>query len=295
VLLGALVVLGGAYAYLAAFHPAPRAPAHPYFDDPGPWVVAHRGGAALAPENTVAAFQQAKALGVDVLEMDLRITADGAVILLHDATVDRTTDGTGRVDEMTFARLQELDAGHRFVDDSGAHPFRGAGVRVPTLRDVLREFPDARLNVEMKEFSPDQARDLCALLRRHDALERVLVSAFPHSPMATFREACPEVATGATRREVIAFYLLSRARLCSLFRSAAITLQPPVRYRGREVVTPAFLHAARESNRPVQVWTVNDEADMKRLLEMDVQAILTDRPDRLLALMGQTPRATPRP
>jgi glycerophosphoryl diester phosphodiesterase len=108
--------------------------------------------------------------------------------------------------------------------------------------------------------------------------------------MRAFRESCPEVATGATRPEVIAYSLLSRARLDSLFRSPAATLQPPLRYRGREVVTPAFLDAARESHRPVQVWTVNDEADMKRLLGMDVQAILTDRPDRLLALMGRTTR-----
>jgi glycerophosphoryl diester phosphodiesterase len=252
--------------------------------------VAHRGGAALAPENTVAAFQQAKALGVDVLEMDLRFTADGAVVLMHDAPVDRTTDGTGRVDEMTFARLQRLDAGYHFVDESGAHSFRGIGLTVPSFREVLLRFSDMRLNVEMKEFSPDQARHLCALLRRHDTLERVLVSAFPHPPMAAFREACPEVATGATRREVIAFYFLNRLGLGSLFRSSAVTLQPPLRFRGREIVTPGVLHGARASHRPVQVWTVNDEADLKRLLEMDVQAILTDRPDRLLALMGRTPR-----
>jgi glycerophosphoryl diester phosphodiesterase len=290
VLLVVLVVLGGTYVYLAAFHPPQRAPEHPYFDAPDPWVVAHRGGAALAPENTMAAFENAVNLEVDVLEMDLRVTADGLVVLMHDDTVDRTTDGMGRVAGMTLADLQELDAGYRFTDDSGAHPFRGAGLAVPTLRDVSATFPDIRLNVEMKEFTPEQAKHLCALLRELDALDRVLVSSFPHAPMNAFREACPEVATGATRREVSAFYLLGRARLGSLFRSPAATLQPPLRYRGRDVVTPAFLDAARESRRPVQVWTVNDEADMKRLLEMDVQAILTDHPDRLLALMGRSAR-----
>ncbi len=137
----------------------------------------------------------------------------------------------------------------------------------------------------MKGFTSDRARDLCALLRRHRALDRVLVSAFAHAPVAAFREACPEVATGATRREVIAFYFLNRLGLGRLFRSPAATLQVPPRYRGRAVVTPTFLEASRRSNRPVQAWTVNDEAEMARLLDMGVQAIITDRPDRLLALL----------
>ena len=203
---------------------------------------------------------------------------------------------TGLFAEMALADLQKLDAGYRFADDSGAHPFRGIGLTVPSFQSVLREFPDTRFNVEMKDFTPEQAGKLCGLLRHHDALERVLVSAFAHAPMTAFREACPQVATGATRREAIAFYYLNRVRLGRLFRSPATTLQVPLRFRGRDVITQGFLEAARESNRLVQAWTVNDEADMKRLLKMDVQAILTDRPDRLQALMGRARGPTrPRP
>jgi glycerophosphoryl diester phosphodiesterase len=296
VLLGLLVVLGGVYVYLAVFHPRHRVPDHPYFNAPGPWVVAHRGGMALAPENTLEVFVRAKALGVDVLEMDLRFSADGEIVLMHDATVDRTTNGQGRVADLTLAELQTLDAGYRFADDSGHFPFRGRGLTVPSFPEVLRRLPSIRLNVEMKDFTPAQARALCELLDQHHAADRVLVSAFPRASMAAFRQACPGVATGATRREAIAFYYLNRVRLGRLFRSPAVTMQLPPRFRGRTVITPGLLAAAREGNRPVQVWTVNDEADMRRLLALDVQAILTDRPDRLLALMGRErppPTATP--
>ena len=228
-------------------------------------------------------------MGVDALEMDLRVSADGVFVLMHDDAVERTTNRTGRVVEMSVAELQALDAGFRFADNSGNLPFRDAGLTVPRLEEVLRQMPEARINLEMKEFIPEQARGLCTVLRRHHALEQVLVSAFDHAPMAAFREACPEVATGATRREVIAFYALNRLGLGRLFRSPAVTLQVPFRYRGRAIVTPWLLETSRRSNRRVQVWTVNDETEMEHLLELGVQAIMTDRPDWLLALLGRPP------
>jgi glycerophosphoryl diester phosphodiesterase len=289
VLLGGLLVLGVFLVYLTALHPRQPAPDHPHFDAPGPWVVAHRGGAALAPENTQVAFERAVALGVDVLEMDLRWSADGVLVLMHDAAVDRTTDGQGRVADLRLEELKGLDAGFRFEDDQGGFPHRGTGVDIPTFPEVLRAFPERRLNVEMKEFTPDQARRLCAVLQEHRATRRVLVSAFPTASMAALREACPGVATGATRREAFLFYYLHRLRLGRLFRSPAATLQLPPRFRGRTVLTPGLIEDARASNRPVQAWTVDDEAEMDRLLDMGVQAILTDRPDRLLRLLDRRP------
>jgi glycerophosphoryl diester phosphodiesterase len=292
-LLGALVVLGSAYVYLATLHPPQRAPRRPYFDAPRPWVVAHRGGTDLAPENTTEAFRRAEALGVDVLEMDLRVAADGALVVIHDSTVDRTTNGHGLVSELSLAQLQALDAGYRFRDDSGGYPFRGAGLTVPSFESILREFPDIRLNVEMKDFTLEQAHGLCGLLRQLNAVDRVLVSSFADAPMTAFREACPEVATGATRREAIVFYYLNQVRLGRMFRSPAAAMQLPLSLHGIQVITPRLLESARESNRPVQVWTVNDEDAMRRLLSLDVQAILTDRPSRLLSLVGRARQATP--
>ncbi len=294
-LLGALVVLVGAYVYLATIPRPQRAPDRPYFDAPHPWVVAHRGGSFLAPENTTEAFRRAEALGADVLEMDLHVAADGAFVVIHDSTVDRTTNGHGLVADMTLAQLQALDAGYRFRDDSGGYPFRGTGVTVPSFESVLRQFPAIRLNPEMKDFTVEQAHRLCGVLREFNAVDRVLVSAFDQPPMTAFREACPEVATGATRREAMLFYWLNRVGLGRVFRGPAAAMQLPLRFRGRGVITPGLLEAARESNRPIQVWTVDDEETMRRLLSMDVQGILTDRPSRLLALMGRSRRPIPGP
>lgn len=289
VLTGTLGLLALAYGYAACLHPLERRPAHPYFDRSGPWVVAHRGGMDLAPENTLLAFERAEALGVDVLEMDLRFTSDGTIVLMHDATVDRTTDGRGRIDGMTVEELQGLDAGYRFEPAPGVFPFRGRDITVPSFAHVLMRFPTSLFNVEMKDFAGEEARTLCGVIRDFAAENRILISAFGQESMDAFREACPEVATGATRREAITLDLLRRLHLTSLFRSPATTLQVPPTFRGREVATPELLELARASNRPVQVWTVNEEAEMKTHLDRGVQAILTDRPDRLLSLLGRGP------
>jgi hypothetical protein len=154
VLLTALVVAGAACVYLNRLHPRQRLPDHPYFGSSGRWIVAHRGGAALAPENTMEAFHRAHMLGADVLEMDVRVSADGIFVLMHDPTVERTTNGKGRVAEMRLADLRALDAGFRFEDDSGGFPFRGPGLTVPPFEDVLLDLPEPRLNVGMKDFTP---------------------------------------------------------------------------------------------------------------------------------------------
>jgi glycerophosphoryl diester phosphodiesterase len=208
---------------------------------------------------------------------------------MHDRTVDRTTDGAGRVDRMTFAELRRLDAGYRFEDSSGRFAHRGKGVSVPGLEEVLARFGDARLNMEMKDAPPEFAAGVCELLRQRGAAHRVLVASFDHGTMAAFRRACPEVATSATVREALTLYQLDRAGLSRLYRGPAAALQIPETFRGRRLIEPELLELAGRLNLQVHVWTVNDEAGMKRLLEMGVQGILTDYPDRLLRLMGRLP------
>jgi glycerophosphoryl diester phosphodiesterase len=279
-----VVVLAMVYLYFAALHPHQKVPDHIFFERMVPRAIAHRGGLGLWPENTLLALENAQAMGVDVLEMDLRATADGVIILMHDPTVDRTTNGTGRVDRMNFAELSRLDAGYRFRNASGQFAYRGAGVTVPRLQDVLSRFGSMRLNVEMKAGI---GAGLCALLQDEGATSRVLVASFDHRTMAPFREGCPSVATSATMREAAAFYQLNRMRLLSLYRSPAVALQVPEFIRGRRVVDADFLDSAAAVNLQVEIWTVNEVADMKRLLDMGVQGILTDYPDRLLRLMGR--------
>jgi len=158
---GALLATGAvAYGVLAALaEPAPR---HPFFDAARtPEVIAHRGGAALRPENTLAAFLHAVEVGADILEMDLRVTADREIVVMHDATVERTTDGRGAVAALTLAELRKLDAGYRWTPDGGASfPYRGRGIRAPALEEVFRRLPNARMNLEMKQFDAAQARAL---------------------------------------------------------------------------------------------------------------------------------------
>ena len=187
-ILGVLAVL---YLYFATLHPHERVSDHVFFNAPGPWAIAHQGGRGLWPENTLLAFEKAEALGVDVLEMDLRATSDGAIVVMHDGRVDRTTNGSGRIDGMTLAEIRALDAGYRFRNAAGEYIHRGQGLRVPTIEEVLARFGKRRLNIEMKGFTPARAAQLCRLLKQRDVTDRVLVASFGHDSMAAFRQECP--------------------------------------------------------------------------------------------------------
>jgi glycerophosphoryl diester phosphodiesterase len=281
------------YLYFAFLHPRTKAGDHPFFEGERTLAIAHQGGRGLWPENTLLAFERALDLGVDVLEMDLRGTADGHIVVHHDGSVERTTEGAGLVRELTLEEIRALDAGYRFaLEAEGAvsHPYRGRRLAIPTLREVLERFPESRLNLEMKEFDPGLARSLCVALRRKGFAERVLVASFDHEPMVAFREACPEIATSATLREGLFFYQLDRLRLGSLYRSPAMAFQFPEYFGEIHVIQPRLLEAARSFNVRVQVWTVNEDQDLARILALGVDGIVTDYPDRLLRLMGRLAR-----
>lgn len=266
------------------------APDHPFFSglNPAITVIAHRGGANLRPENTLAAFEYAVSIGADVLEMDLRATADGSIVVLHDATVDRTTDGWGRVDSLTLADLQKLDAGYRWTTDGGrTYPYRGQGIRVPALEEVFRRFPAQRLNLEMKRVEPVLAQPLCALIRRSGMTQRVLVASMDVATVEAFRRACPEVATSMSRTEALTFFGLERARLDAVYSPPVQALQVPYFFGDNIVPTPGFVSAARRKGFKLHVWTINDDARMRELIGLGVDGIVTDSPDRLLVLLGR--------
>lgn len=275
---GALLAAGAGICAGLAFFAAP-APRHAFFERTFE-VIAHRGGAALRPENTLAAFLNAFALGVDVLEMDLRATSDGAIIVLHDPTVDRTTDGTGRVASLALRQIQRLDAGYRWSPDDGrSFPYRGRGLRVPALEEVFEHLPNARMNLEMKQFAPASARALCELVRRHGMSSRVLVASVGDDAMGAFRGACPEVATSMTASEARLFVAFSR-----IYSPPALALQIPDRVGERVLATADLAAAARRRQLRLHVWTVNDEQRMRELVDIGVDGIITDYPDRLLRL-----------
>ncbi len=272
---------------IAAFSARPAAN-HPFFaaEAPRTQVIAHRGGAGVRPENTLAAFSHAVEIGADVLEMDVQRTADGAIVCMHDRTVERTTNGSGRVDSMTLGELQKLDAGYHWSRDGGRiHPFRGTGIRVPTLEEVFRRFPTARMNIEMKYGGPTLAQSLCALVRRAGMSRRVLVASMDEAAVAAFRQACPEVATSMTRGEAQLFFGMQLVSLDATYTPPVRALQIPDRLGGEVIATAGFIAAAHRRNLKVHVWTVNDIARMKELIRLGIDGIITDRPDELVPLV----------
>jgi glycerophosphoryl diester phosphodiesterase len=280
-------VLLAAYAVLASV--ARPAAAHAVF---GPrrdvLVIAHQGGDGLWPGDTLVAFEHAAELGADVLEMDVHMSADGELVLMHDATVDRTTDGAGAITGLTLAELQALDAGYDWTPDAGgSFPYRGQGIRVPALREVLSAFPDRPLNIEIKQREPSLVAPFCALLREFGATDRVLVASFHDAALAEFRGACPEVRTSAGRREVETLFGLSLARVSAVYSPGFVAVQVPEYSSGLHVVTDSFVAAAHGRNIAVHPWTINSEEDLRRMLALGVDGIITDYPDRLLALLGR--------
>jgi glycerophosphoryl diester phosphodiesterase len=284
-----LVTLAVASYSVAALIARPASP-HPWFvpraGEHTPLVFAHQGGENLRPSNTMLAFQHAVDLGADVLDTDLHMTGDGALVLMHDETVDRTTDGAGAIRDLTLAQLKQLDAGYRFSTDGGrTFPYRGQASRVPTLEELFQAFPDKRFGVEIKQTPPEVAVPFCALIRRYNMQERVLVSSFRQANMDAFRQECPEVATSGTEDEIRLFFILSTLGLSAAYSPSYQSLQVPEYSGSIHVLTPRFIAAAHSRGLAVQPWTIDEEADLRRILSLGVDGINTNYPDRLLALI----------
>jgi glycerophosphoryl diester phosphodiesterase len=259
----------------------------------GEWPVnvAHRGASTLAPENTIEAFRLAVEAGAGGLELDVHMTRDGHIVVIHDATVDRTTNGSGAVSEMTLDELRRFDAGHNFSPDGGStRPYRGRGVWVPTLGEVLEEFPGVAVNIEIKAGTPGIEETVLGILRDANALGRALVVSTPHAIVKRFRKiSSGHISTGASRWEIGVFYILSRLRLERLVRPAYEALQVPLLHRGILVVTPRFIRAAQARGVRVDVWTINQAEEMRRLLDLRVDVIMTDRPGTLAEVLINRP------
>ena len=287
---GILVSIGIIYGSLAWSEGEP-APERAFFkkEIPRPLVIAHRGGAGLYPENTLHAFKGSSDLGVDVIELDVRGTADGTLVVIHDATVDRTTDGSGRISEMTLEAVKKLNAGYRFTPDGGkTFPFRETGVTVPTLPEVFAALPDARFNIEIKQETPSLVKSLCCLIRERKMSEKAVVASFRQSVLDDFRRECSEVATSAGPSEVSQFLAMYKTGLGASYSPAMQALQVPEYLTGLQVISKEFVENAQRLNLKVHVWTINETTDMQRLLGMGVHGIMTDYPDRLLNLLDHT-------
>lgn len=270
----------------------PDAPFHPYYNNISrPLVIAHQGGDGLWPGDTMYAFEKAVEIGADVLEMDAHITKDGAIVLMHDETVDDTTDGTGLIEVLTLAELRQLDAAYKWTkDDNKTFPYRGQGIQVPALEEVFQKFPHMRYVIEIKLTENSIDKPLCDLIRQYDMQDRVMVASFHDEAMQKFRTTCPEVATSASRTEVRNFVLLGKAFLSGFIAPAYQSIQPP--YDPKEsmnipIMTERFVRQAHAKNIRVEPWTVNDPELMKQYIEWGVDGIITDRPDLMIEILNR--------
>jgi glycerophosphoryl diester phosphodiesterase len=256
-----------------------------FLDWSGPIPFAHRGGAGDHPENTMAAFRAAVAMGYRYLETDVHLTRDGAIVAFHDSVLERVTDRRGRIGEVTSAELAEADAGYWFTRDGGrTYPHRGTGVRIPLLTELIEEWPDAFLNIDTK--SDPVVEPLAVLLKRMNVLDRVCVGSFSDARLRRFRALVGDgVCTSMGPREV------TRARLSSLTgripRQGALCIQVPVRQNGIPMVEPLMIRAAHRSGLAVHVWTIDDGGEMERLLDLGVDGIMTDSLDTLRSVLGR--------
>lgn len=252
-------------------------------------MYAHRGGATLRPENTLAAFDHGLSLGADGLELDVHLSGDGVVVVHHDRTLERTTNGGGPIAARSAAELATLDAGYHFSPGpGGGFPFRGQGIGVPTLAAVLERYPDVPLLIELKGCDVALAGRTIDALRAADAVDRVALGCFHAATLRAARRLEPAVRTGAAREETR--WALYRSWVgWPLGRTAYREFQVPERAGRTRIVTPAFIAHAHRANLAVKVWTVDQRSDMERLLAWGVDAIISDRPDIAAGLIRTGP------
>jgi glycerophosphoryl diester phosphodiesterase len=240
-------------------------------------AIAHRGGSTLRPENTIAAFDHAIALGVDGLECDVHLSRDGDVVVIHDASLNRTTNATGPVSALTASDLAQLDAGFHY-GSLEAYPYRARGIGVPRLRELLDRYTTVPIVIEVKGEDPNVALRTIDVVREAGAEDRVVVAGFNQGVLEAARRKAPDIVTSAAFDEV--------AGLIPALEKGALPMpqpfklfQVPFRFHGIQRLYEPFVVAARAAGLPIQVWVVDDPHDMRELLKWGVTGIISDRPD----------------
>ena len=255
---------------------------------------AHQGGAAEAPSSTLFALSRAVSVGADALELDVHATADGELVVCHDATVDATTERSGAIADMTMAEVAALDNGYRFTTDGGAtFPYRGRGrdFGVATLRSVLEQFPSVFLNLDIKQTAPDvkpYESALAELLRSFGRVDDVIVASFNDAATDAFSGFASEIATSAGTIATAAFWQAVRDETPvpeSVMRHAALQVPPNV--GETVVVSDRFVERAHQAGLAVHVWTIDDADQMRRLIGLGVDGVMTDRPSLLESVVQE--------
>ena len=258
-------------------------------------MLAHQGGELLAPTNTLAAFAKADEIGgSDFFDIDVHMTSDGQLVALHDETVDRTTNGHGRIDSFTLEEVQRLDAGYHFQDLQGNYSYRGQGVRIPALDEIFRIYGEKYyLHFEIKDtyprHSPSQIEQrLWDLIQKYHMEKRVIVASFQQNIVDRFNKlANGQVVMGAGRAEIVNFVLAHKLRLPDLYRRKSHVLEIPTTSGGVNLKDRRLIAGAHRLGMEVYYWTIDKPAEMKELLEMGADGLFTNRPDLLKILLAE--------
>ncbi|MBN2617726.1 MAG: glycerophosphodiester phosphodiesterase [Spirochaetales bacterium] len=260
---------------------------YPYFDKPVK-IVAHRGDSKFFPENSMIAFESAVELGVDVIETDVHISSDGVIFVWHDDDTFQLDGSKVPVSNRSWDELKQLDLGFLYIDKEGKRPFSSKGISLTTFKDVLRAFPNTRFNVDLKDKKAELVTGFFSLLEEENAFNRVVVASFHEENLKLIRTMSDKVATSYGKGEVLLRVLLDKVklfRLCSNFLPRHPVMQVPVASGLIRVVTKRFIKILHKRGIKIQVWTINDEFQMRNLLKMGVDGIMTDDPRLLISTL----------
>ena len=249
------------------------------FLTPLPRVVAHRGDSANYPENTLPAFISAAKMGIDVIETDVHLTKDKELVIWHDPTLERNTDGKGTIESHTLDELKALDAGYTFTKDGGkTFPFRGKGVQLCTLDEALKACPDERFNIDLKSQESDIVDIFIKVIRENKAESRVCGASFHRNNLKKLRRLAPDITTSVTTLEVIPLLLKEKMHILPKEFDRRLIFQVPVSQYGIKVITKHFVDEMHKRGAIIMVWTINNEDEMRRLFRLGVDTIMTDNP-----------------
>ena len=285
-----VALLGGAFYGLARELRGWGRPARPSWklSLARPINAAHRGGDGILPENTLTAFLAARdEFGCGFMELDVHASRDGVPVVIHDATVDRTTDGSGAVTRFTLAELKRLEAGAGFRDAGGRAPWAGKGLRIPTLEELLTALPDSIFSVDIKQRRPPCEAAVAEVVARLGMERQVLLGSASHALFQRIRAAAPGVPSSFSMRSGVVFFLAVWMGLAAFYRPPHNALLIPETVFGIRLITPRMLRAARRLGLPVLVWTIDDPGKMRELLRLGVDGIITGRPDLLAEIIRE--------
>ena len=267
----------------------------PFFEKKGskPYNIAHRGGAALAPEETLVAFEKADEAGADMFEYDVHLTKDGHLIASHDPTVDRITTGIGLINEMTLEEIKQFDAGQKFISLDGKNPYADQNIQLATVEEIFQAFPNKRAVIELKDTNDPNlyeamVQEMWRITQKHQMEDKVIIASFDHSINQRFKEISNgRVAIGAGESEATSYIIRMLLRLNFLATTDAQALQLPLKQRGIDLTQTNIVKGSRRRGLAVYYWTINDQATMRALIHKGVDGIMSDNPELLQQVLDE--------